>query len=102
MYGYYLPFFDQESPIVDVVGIIAYLDVSEPYELDAAAVFKAKKGYLVVFVSGCSCWPDRGYTEQAICPRIVDVDRKLRGRWSELLDKCQARNWKVDERYSNE
>jgi hypothetical protein len=90
----YGPYFDQEEPQAEIMGLIADLDISPPYELDAAAVFKIKKGFLVVFVSGCSCWPDRGTTTQVICNRIVDVDRELRGEWSALLNACQAKKWK--------
>ena len=91
----YPPYFDQENPQVDISGMIADLDVSQPYELDARAVFKASKGYLVVSVSGCSCWPDRGGTSQKYCPTKADVDRELRGQWASLLDACQSANWKV-------
>lgn len=91
----YEPFFDQQEPEVPVLGLIASLDRSEPYELEAVAVFKIQRGFLVVDVWGCSCWPDRGGTEQTICNQKVDVDRKLRGKWLELLDKCQAVNWKI-------
>ncbi len=90
----YYPYFGQEPPQVEIVGMIADLDISETYELNAAAVFKAKRGYLVVFVSGCSCWPDRGSTTQVLCERIVDVDRQLTGDWAALRDKCQAVKWK--------
>jgi len=89
------PYFDQESPEIPITGMIADLDCSQPYELDAAAVFKAvSAGYLVVFVSGCSCWPDRGSTTQTICKRKSDVDKVLRNGWHELLDKCQSQGWK--------
>ena len=91
----YSPYFDQEEPQIEVTGMIADYDISQPYELDACAVFKAKKGYLVVFVSGCSCWPDRGFTSQILCNRKSDVDKQLRGNWSNLLDKCQERSWKI-------
>lgn len=90
-------FFDQDKPEVPIVGVIAEVDDSEPYELDATAVFKARdKGYLVVNVSGCSCWPDRGSTQQRYCATKADVDRLLR-EWQAdaLLDACQAANWKV-------
>ena len=90
----YYTYFIQEEPQVEVVGMIADLDLSPPYEKYAAAVFKAKRGYLVVFISGCSCWPDRGSTIQIVCPRIVDVDRALRIEWHLLLDKCQAKSWR--------
>ena len=90
----YSPYFDQEEPEAEIVGMIAEQDDSEPYELYAAAVFKTKRGYLVVFVSGCSCWPDRGSTEQILCPRKVDVDRALSGRGG-LIEKCQSASWKA-------
>jgi hypothetical protein len=88
------PFFDQEAPQVELLGMISSDDCSEPYELGACAVFKAKQGWLVVEVSGCSCWPDRGWTSQSVCPRKTDVDKVLRGKWSGLLDACQAKDWK--------
>lgn len=91
----FYPYFAQEQPEMEIIGMIADEDISEAYELDACAVFKTKKGYLVVFVSGCSCWPQYGSTTQVVCNRKVDVDKQLRGVWSVLLDKCQARNWKV-------
>jgi hypothetical protein len=75
--------------------MIASVDESASYELDAAAVFKTGRQYLVVFVSGCSCWPYRGSTEQYICPTKVDVDRTVRGKYNSLLQKCQDANWKV-------
>jgi hypothetical protein len=88
------PFFDQEQPQANIRGMIASVDKSPAYELDAAAVFDTTDHqFLVVFVSGCSCWPDRGSTTQHICARIVDVDRLLAGEWSELKEKCQANGW---------
>ena len=97
----YSPYFDRESPQIPIVGMIADLDISPSYELNAMAVFKAKIGYLVVSVSGCSCWPDRGGTEQTTCRRKSDVDKKLTGDFRELLDKCQAKNWKPDKSKSD-
>lgn len=94
----YSPFFDQEEPQVEVLGMIASEDISPSWELDACAVFKAKKGYLVVFVSGCSCWPDRGSTSQHVCARKSEVDKILRGQWSGLLDDCQRKEWKADKK----
>jgi hypothetical protein len=88
------PFFDQEDPQVPVVSMIASHDKSEPYELDAAAVFKAKQGFLVVFVSGCSCWPDRGTTSQNHCNKIAEIDRILGVEWAALKDACQQKGWK--------
>ena len=92
------PYFDQEQPEIKIEGLIADLNISQPYELDACAVFKAEKGWLVVIVSGCSCWPDRGYTYQKVCPRKTDVDIELRGEWKNLLDKCQEKNWKISQK----
>jgi hypothetical protein len=92
------PFFDQESPEVGIKGMIAVYDQSQPYELDAMAVFKAVgKGYLVVRVSGCSCWPDRGGTYQTVCNTKHEVDKACAG-WSKLLDACQQANWKVTDK----
>lgn len=100
----YSPYFDQEQPQIPVSGIIADLDMSRPYELDAVAVFKASgKGYLVVHVSGCSCWPDRGGTDQRICNNKTDVQKSIR-EFSEytdfaaLLDKLQGVSWRVQEK----
>lgn len=85
------PWFAQESPDIEVLELIAEQDDSEPYELNAAAVFRAVNGkFLVVFVSGCSCWPDRGSTTQIICHTPVEVDRALQG-WHTLKDYWQ--NW---------
>jgi hypothetical protein len=89
------PFFDQESPTCPIDGMIASIDNSEPYELDAAAVFRSGRHYLVVFVSGCSCWPDRGSTDQRVCSTKADVDKALSGNYRDLLQKCQDANWKV-------
>lgn len=83
------PFFDQESPQIAVDGLIASLDLSPSYELDAKAVFKAGRHYLVVEVSGCSCWPDRGGTTQTVCSSRAEVDRILTGEWRDLLQQCQ-------------
>ena len=89
------PFFDQQEPACQIGGMIASIDISEPYELDAAAVFKAGRHYLVVIVSGCSCWPDRGTTEQIVCSVKSEVDRALTGRYRDLLQKCQDARSKV-------
>jgi len=90
------PYFDQEAPEIPIKGMIASLARSPRYELDAAAVFKGNRLYLVVKVSGCSCWPDRerGTTEQTVCHTKADVDKVLHG-WSELISECQQNNWKV-------
>lgn len=54
------PFFDQQDPEREIAGMVASDDNSQPYELDAIAVFAVvPSGFLVVEVSGCSCWPDR-------------------------------------------
>lgn len=88
------PFFDQEGPQGDIVGMIASMDISEPYEIDECAIFLCRDGeYLVVFVSGCSCWPDRGGTTQHLCPEKSDVDRVLTQEYRSLLQKCQDANW---------
>lgn len=85
------PWFDQESPAIAILELIAECDDSEPYELNAGAVFRAVNGkFLVVFVSGCSCWPDRGNTTQTVCHTPVEVDRALQG-WHTLKDYWQ--NW---------
>ena len=86
----YSPFFDQEQPEIEVDGMIASVDHSEPYELDAQAVFKSGHRFLVVEVSGCSCWPDRGITTQTVCTEKSEVDRIV---WPELLQACQDAHW---------
>jgi hypothetical protein len=85
------PWFDQESPDIEVLELIAEEDNSQPYELDATAVFRAVNGkFLVVYVSGCSCWPSRGSTSQSVCHTPTEVDRALSGSpW--LKDQWQ--NW---------
>jgi hypothetical protein len=60
MQSYYGTYFSQEPPILELERLIAEYDCSEEYELDAVAVFKTKTEdhpFLVVWVSGCSCWP---------------------------------------------
>lgn len=94
------PFFDQEEPIAPIVGMIASIDMSQPYELDATAVYKCERGFLVVSVSGCSCWPDRGSTTQEFCSTLSDVDKTLMFNCRELLTMCQQRNWNVTEQSS--
>lgn len=92
----YSPFFDQEQPSCSVVGIIAEVDHSPSWELEAAGVFSCESGgYLVVEVSGCSCWPDRGGTTQTHCPTKADVDRVLKEQYGDLISKCQDAEWKV-------
>lgn len=86
----YSPFFDQEAPQVPVDGMIASVDKSEPYELEAQAVFKCGYRFLVVQVSGCSCWPDYGSTNQTVCTEKSEVDRIV---WPELLQACQDAHW---------
>jgi hypothetical protein len=89
------PFFDQDSPDCEIDGLIASEDRSPSWELEAAAVFKAGRRYLVVYVSGCSCWPDRGSTNQVICHSRVDVDRELAANWKSLAAACQDAKWEV-------
>jgi hypothetical protein len=92
----YSPFFDQESPDVDVVSLITSRDVSASWELDACAVFKAiDNKYLVVSVSGCSCWPDRGGTSQTICYDKVDVIRAIQssGNGDEYAGMMDGIDW---------
>lgn len=88
------PYFDQENPQVPVLGMIADRYDPRSNDMDAIAVFKASKGYLVVEVSGCSCWPDSGTTVQTVCHTKSDVDRII-GRYPDLIDKVQAAKWKV-------
>lgn len=99
------PYFDQEGPQVPITGTIADSDFSEPYELQAIGVFKTVgRGYLVVAVESCSCWPDMGGTEQWHLLRREDVFQKLtelsqtsfrRFPVHELKDAIQAAGWRV-------
>lgn len=89
----YSPFFDQNSPEIKVDGMIASCDKSQPYELDAQAIFKCGHRFLFVHVSGCSCWPDRGSTEQVVCTEKAEIDKLA---WSDLIQQCQLRNWQVE------
>ena len=91
----YSPYFDQEEPELPVRGMIDSMDISGSYELNACAVFDTTNSkFLVVFVSGCSCWPDLGSTDQRVCERIVDVDRALADtEFSGLKDRCQRAGW---------
>lgn len=100
-YYQFNPFFGQEEPVARISGMIASLDISPSYELDAAAVFKSGRQYLVVFVSGCSCWPDRGSTTQVVCPTKADVDKVITGEYRRLLQACQDANWQVTRQVSH-
>lgn len=88
-------YFDQEDPERPLKGLIADEDQSACYELDATAVFAVDPtGFLVVHVSGCSCWPDRGATTQTYCEDRVAVHRLLAGgNWSGLIQACQDARW---------
>lgn len=86
------PWFDQWQPECQPVSLLAEGDWSQPYELDAGAVFACADGrFLVVCVSGCSCWPDRGSTVQRVCNDAAERDRAMRevfgDKAQELLDK---------------
>lgn len=99
---YYSLYFDQQDPLIPIKGMIADMDLSEDYELQALAVFKAERGgYLVVFIAGCSCWPDRGSTEQRICNTKTEVQKAIREfcdyyDFAPLMDKLQDVSWRVD------
>lgn len=87
------PYFDQEQPECEPIALLAEGDWSEPYEMDAGAIFACADGrFLVVAVSGCSCWPDYGSsTTQRVCGDAAERDRAARelfgDRAGELLDK---------------
>jgi hypothetical protein len=88
------PWFDQEKPECQPVALLAEGDWSEPCEMDAGAVFACADGkFLVVAVSGCSCWPDRGSTQQRVCHDEAERDRVMRDvfgdRAGEMLDKIR-------------
>lgn len=87
------PFFDQERPQCEVIGMIASADHSPPYELDAMAVFQARDGFLVVAVSGCSCWPDMGGTVQTVCRTRAEVDQAVPSNYHDLIEACQTAKW---------
>ena len=90
------PYFDQDDPERPIVEQLASLDRSEPYGLYAAAVYSVEpSGHLVVYVSGCSCWPDRGNTTQVYCATRADLDREITEPWRDLLDQCQAK-WSTE------
>ena len=91
------PYFDQNPTLSrPVKRMVVDADCSPPYELDASALFELENGaYVVIHVSGCSCWPDRGYTtvyeaktaEQAIADaikgeRYADSPRALKDKWA--------------------
>ena len=83
-------YFDQEEPEIEVIGLIADLDINIGSDVESVGVFKAKnRKYLIVYICGCSCWPDKGITTQFICNTKVEVDRILRKNWAELRDKFQ-------------
>lgn len=87
------PYFDQEKPERPIERFIADFDDSEPYELSAYALFTCVGGgYLLVRVSGCSCWPDRGNTSQTYCEDKAAASRAMNGT-PQLMDAVQAANW---------
>lgn len=96
-------YFDQEPPDMPVAGLIAEVDYSDNCQLEAIAVFRgAISKYLVVYVTGCSCWPVSGSTEQHICHTKTDVQHAISSVRSipkevvgELMDELQACDWKV-------
>jgi len=86
------PWFDQEKPECPPVSLLVEGDWSAPYELYAGAVFACADGrFLVVGVSGCSCWPDGGSTVQRVCNDVAERDRAMRevfgNKAQKLLDK---------------
>jgi hypothetical protein len=48
------PFTDQGDFPVPVVRLVEKYDNQTDYEMDQGAIFRTKKGYLGVVVSGCS------------------------------------------------
>ncbi len=90
------PYTDQGDLERPVLGLIAEIDISEPYELDIKGVFAVDpEGYLIVTLSSCSCWPDMGTTEQEYCADRAAVDRAITGPYRPLLDDLQKLDWKV-------
>jgi len=91
----FAPYFDQEPPQVPVIGLIADQSSSIAYELDAMAVFKSRPGYLVVHISGCSCWPCAGTTTQWHCHTIGGVVQVIRSNpeFSALIHRLHEKGW---------
>jgi hypothetical protein len=100
------PWFDQEPPERPIVGFVASLDISPSWELDAMAVFRVTgRGYLVVHVRGCSCWPLYGDTVQMYAPTVAEAERTIRRLWdgdadakaaaAELVLRCQRARWRI-------
>lgn len=58
--GYFL---DQAPELPSpIVCKLLEADESPTWELDAAALYRLESGYAVIYLSGCSCWPDCGGT----------------------------------------
>jgi hypothetical protein len=104
--GHVSPWFDQEPPEHPIAGLVALLDISPSWELDAMAVFRvAGRGYLVVHVRGCSCWPLYGATVQMYAPTVTEAERAIRRLWdedadakaaaAELVLRCQSARWRI-------
>jgi hypothetical protein len=100
------PWFDQQPPERPITGLVAFLDISPSWELDAMAVFRvAGRGYLVVHVRGCSCWPTYGDTVQVYAPTIAEAERAIHRLWdedadakaaaAELVLRCQHARWRI-------
>lgn len=71
----YEKFFDQEDPPIPVIACVASYDDSEPYEVDAGAIFQTEDGkFIGVTISGCSCWPATGSTKWS---HVVDDPKHL-------------------------
>jgi hypothetical protein len=89
-------FFDQESPLLPITGMIAEYSLYNNYAFDTKVVFQATNNLLlVVHIDGCSLWPEYGHTKQTLCRDKAEVDRLLSGEWRPLLDMCQRVNWQV-------
>ena len=99
----FCPYFDQEQPQCEIVGMIADEDLSDLCWLEAQSVFECNGGrYSVVHVFGNSLWPDTQYnntTSQTVCTSISEVDQSVgsgeESSWSGLIERCQSANWKA-------
>ncbi len=72
-------FFDQEPQLSAKPQImLASIDNSEPYEVDEHAIFLLENGkFCYISISGCSCWPTRGYTEVWEANSIGEIEKYL-------------------------
>ena len=71
MTGDYHYFFDQEEPPYPAKRLLASYGGYESYELDEWGIIELQNdSIMLVHVSGCSCWPDRGMTWSDVYPDL--------------------------------